>query len=262
MNRNARIRRPTGLSHRAALGAGVLSLILAASTRAQGGPPFITDDPDTPGNGNWEVNAAVIGVQSHRRWDFAAPDLDINYGWGEHVQLKVDANWASAVASDGPLISGFGATDFGVKWRLLDQDKAGFALSVYPQFLTNLVASSAARGLTTDDHEFFLPAEASTELGAFQFDAELGRNFVWLGPDAWIGGVIVAHPCGSALQCGVEIHGVLIGRQLEPLANIGTHWQITRHVIVLAAAGREFGANFYDHQSFIFYCGIQFLKES
>lgn len=172
------------------VGAIMFSGLLGTAVRAQGGPPYITDDPDTPGAHNWEINTAVIGAQSHRHWDLAAPDLDINYGWGEHVQLKVDVNWASTLASDGRLISGFGATDFGVKWRLVDQDKSGFALSVYPQLLTNLLPSSAARGLTTDDREFFLPAEFSTEYGAFQFDAELGRNFVQRGPDAWIGGVI------------------------------------------------------------------------
>lgn len=99
----------------------------------------------------------------------------------------------------------FGATDFGVKWRLVDQDKSGFALSVYPQLLTNLLPSSAARGLTTDDREFFLPAEFSTEYGEFQFDAELGRNFVQRGPDAWIGGVIVAHTCAPALESSSNV---------------------------------------------------------
>jgi len=187
------------------VGAIMLSGFLGAAVRAQGGPPFITDDPDTPGANNWEINTAVIGARSHQHWDLAAPDLDINYGWGEHVQLKLDVNWASALASDGRLISGFGATDFGVKWRLVDQDKSGFALSVYPQLLTNLLPSSAARGLTTDDREFFLPAEFSTEYGEFQFDAELGRNFVQRGPDAWIGGMIVAHTCAPALESSSNV---------------------------------------------------------
>jgi len=261
MNYATRNHAPSRLQYKCWVGAMMLSGFLTSAAQTQAGPPFITDDPDTPGANNWEINAAVIGAQSHRHWDLAAPDLDINYGWGEHVQLKVDVNWASTLASDGRLISGFGATDFGVKWRFVDQDKSGFALSVYPQLLTNLVSSSAGRGLATADREFFLPAEFSTEWDAFQFDAELGRNFVERGPDAWIGGVIVAHTCGPGLQCGVELHGALIGNHVEPLANIGARWQINKHVIVLAAAGREFGSNFNDQQSFVFYFGIQFLKE-
>jgi hypothetical protein len=261
MNFTKRTRARSRLQYMCLVGAMMLFGFLTPTARAQGGPPFITDDPDTPGANNWEINGAVIGAQNHRHWDLAAPDLDINYGWGEHVQLKVDVNWASNVASDGRLISGFGATDFGVKWRFLDQDKSGFALSVYPQLLTNLVPSSATRGLTTDDREFFLPAEFSTEYGAFQFDAELGRNFVQRGPDAWIGGVIVAHTCAPALECGIELHGRLIGRQIEPLANFGVHWTVAKRLVILAAVGREFGTNFNDHEGFLIYLGTQFLKE-
>jgi hypothetical protein len=28
------------------------------TVHAQGGPPMITDDPGTPGNGQWEINVA------------------------------------------------------------------------------------------------------------------------------------------------------------------------------------------------------------
>jgi hypothetical protein len=133
MNFIKRTHAPSRLQYKRLLGAIMVSGFLNPTAHAQGGPPFITDDPGTPGANNWEINAAVIGAQSHQHWDLAAPDLDINYGWGEHVQLKVDVNWASTLASDGRLISGFGATDFGVKWRFVDQGKSGFALSVYPQ---------------------------------------------------------------------------------------------------------------------------------
>ena len=67
----------------------MLSGFLGAAVRAQGGPPFITDDPDTPGANNWEINTAVIGARSHQHWDLAAPDLDINYGWGERLALRI-----------------------------------------------------------------------------------------------------------------------------------------------------------------------------
>jgi hypothetical protein len=246
----------------ARMGAAMLAAILAVPAQAQGGPPLVTDDPDTPGNGNWEINAAIIAAKHQQHWDLAAPDLDINYGWGEHVQLKVDLNWASADSDQGRRMSGLGATDFGVKWRFMDQDKFGFALSVYPQLLTNFSPSSAARGLTTDNREFFLPAEMSTEFGEFKFDAEVGRNFIQRGPDAWLAGVIVAHVCGPNLECGFELHGVLIERQLEPLLNFGVHWQIVKHVILLAAAGREFGSGAENSQGFLFYFGFQLLSES
>src|SRR5437868_3985076 len=41
---------------------------LPPQTYAQGGPPLLTDDPDTPGPGFWEINlATVIDETSGRR---------------------------------------------------------------------------------------------------------------------------------------------------------------------------------------------------
>jgi hypothetical protein len=42
------------------VGAIMFSGLLGTAVRAQGGPPYITDDPDTPGAHNWEINTAVI----------------------------------------------------------------------------------------------------------------------------------------------------------------------------------------------------------
>ena len=246
----------------ARLAALIVTALLSIAARAQGGPPFVTDDPETPGNGSWEINAAAIGARNHQSWDLAAPDLDINYGWGEHVQLKVDLNWASVQKQDGGRISGFGATDFGVKWRLLDQDKSGFALSVYPQLAMNLAPSSAARGLIADGRALFMPIEIAAQFGAFRVTSELGRDFIERGPDAWLAGAIIAHSCGPRLECGAELHGTLIGRQLLPLVNFGLHWQIVRHVILLAAVGREFGSDAEGVDHFLFYFGFQLLRES
>jgi hypothetical protein len=44
---------------------------------------MLTDDPDTPGDGHWENNLAIIATHTSGRWVLAAPDADLNYGWGE-----------------------------------------------------------------------------------------------------------------------------------------------------------------------------------
>ena len=60
---------------------------------AQGGPPLITDDPETPGNGHWEINVAWTLSQKQNRRFFGIPLLDVNYGLGEHIQLKAEVPW-------------------------------------------------------------------------------------------------------------------------------------------------------------------------
>src|SRR5215471_6738860 len=65
-----------------------LFVLWVPSVFGQGGPPLLTDDPGTPGNQNWEINIAAMPRFVPGDRDFQAPLLDINYGWGERIQLK------------------------------------------------------------------------------------------------------------------------------------------------------------------------------
>jgi hypothetical protein len=57
----------------------ILILVLVpVSALAQGGPPMITYDPDTPGPGYWEINLAGIIERSQSERRYEAPAADIN----------------------------------------------------------------------------------------------------------------------------------------------------------------------------------------
>src|SRR5437660_10944658 len=86
---------------------------------AQGGPPLLTDDPKTPGNGHWEINVAWTLSQKQNKRLFAIPVMDINYGLGEHLQLKAEIPWLMLQDRQGGTQSGFGSANLGVKWRFL-----------------------------------------------------------------------------------------------------------------------------------------------
>ena len=68
----------------------------ACNARAQGGPPFITDDPGTPGNHHWEINFGWIANHNPGQSYYEIPDVDINYGWGDRIQLKYEIPLAAA----------------------------------------------------------------------------------------------------------------------------------------------------------------------
>jgi hypothetical protein len=57
---------------------------------SQGGPPFRSDDPDTPGNGHWEINLGFIGERGPFGGSYETPDIDINYGVGNRLQLEYE----------------------------------------------------------------------------------------------------------------------------------------------------------------------------
>src|SRR5258708_6064260 len=64
--------------------------LLSAVAFSQGGPPFQSDDPDTPGNKHWEINLGFLGERSRFEGSFETPNIDINYGLGNRIQLKYE----------------------------------------------------------------------------------------------------------------------------------------------------------------------------
>jgi hypothetical protein len=242
-------------------GAAIALLALASgSVFAQGGPPMVTDDPETPGDHHWEINLATMGEHASGRWDVAAPDVDLNYGWGEHVQIKLDAPWLFVHEAGQPWKSGLGAPNVGVKWRFIDIEDSGFSMSTYPQYSRNWVSSSATRGISAPGGQLLLPIEAATVLHEFALDAEVGVNFVQYGPTQAIAGAVVAHSCGRNVECLAEVREVLAPNDSQTLLNLGLHWKLNESMVVLAAAGRQVGAHSEDQQRLLLYLGIQLLK--
>ena len=227
---------------------------------AQGGPPMVTDDPETPGDGHWEINIGAIATRTPGRWEVAAPDADINYGWGDRIQLKLDIPWVTARDDGQRWKSGVGEAEVGVKWRFVDQEQAGFSLSTYPQYGRSLLKSSIRRGLAADGHRFFLPLEFATELPGFGVAAEIGREFVQRGPNAWAAGVVAAHACGSEIECMAEIHTTQAPGEHQTLLNLGLHWKLDDALTVLAAIGRDVGVRSDEHRQALVYLGLQIKR--
>jgi hypothetical protein len=227
---------------------------------AQGGPPLVTDDPDTPGDCHWENNLATIATRSGGRWSLAAPDADLNYGWGPDIQLNADIPLAVAQVAGGGWHAGLGSVGLAVKWRFLEAPDQGYALSTYPRYSSAWVASSRQRGLAAAGHAIFLPLEAATKLGAVGLDAEIGRNFVSGGAGDWQLGGVIAHDCSAALQCLFEVHETLSGHVVQTLLNLGAHWQLSPSLALIGAAGREFGPAGPDQQLALLYLGIQIVR--
>src|SRR5947207_15936525 len=73
---------------------GMLTLEVS-NAFAQGGPPMITDDPDTPGPGFWEINVSAARDASREERRIERPRVDVNYGAGERIQLKFEIPWVN-----------------------------------------------------------------------------------------------------------------------------------------------------------------------
>jgi len=113
------------------LGFAMLLAAFPIGAFAQAGPPFRTDDPETPGNKHWEINFGWIGDRGPGAGAYQVPDLDINYGLGDRIQLKYELPIAleetrpsaaapAQPAQRGSVVGGLGESLLGVKVRFYE----------------------------------------------------------------------------------------------------------------------------------------------
>src|SRR5436305_5462772 len=97
----------------------------AGACSAQAGPPFVTDDPEPPPPGGWEINIPFILERTPGKTEMDSPLFDLNYGL-PNVQLKLEIP-ISALHDDGDgTRAGGGDLLVGVKWRFLTQEQWKF----------------------------------------------------------------------------------------------------------------------------------------
>ena len=152
---------------------------------AQGGPPFRSDDPDTPGNKLWEINTLLIGSRNPSEGSYETPLIDVNYGLGNRIQLKYEVPLSihESRGIPGHVAAGLGNSLLGVKWRFyayhlrtgvsdqVDKRESNFGMSIYPQVALNHPTHSVRRGIADPR----VPAPAETRQLAVHKSARRAR---------------------------------------------------------------------------------------
>jgi len=273
-------------------------LSLCGIAHAQGGPPFRTDDPETPGNRNWEINFGWVGERSTGEGSYSIPDVDLNYGFGDRIQLKFElpivihetrqiSNDSEGIQSNtqARLDLGAGESLLGVKWRFYEHrirsagrlsadgepPESNFSLSTYPQLSLNNPTSSVERGVVTTGPQFLLPIEVNARIGPIRVDGEVGYWFTNRDvPQSWIRGMIVGHDFTKRTEAYVEIYDEQDANRVDAAAKgrqatlgLGGRHAVNekRTIWLLLMEGRSFQKVAPDNMqpSWIAYVGVQFL---
>jgi hypothetical protein len=238
---------------------GAAALLVTLARCALAGPPLLTDDPDTPGPGHWEINVAMTTTKESERWESETPLLDVNYGIGERIQLKYELPWV-VVHENGQTANGLGNSLIGVKWRFLDQEKAWLEVSTYPQFEFNHPDSSVARGLADFGYSAILPLEFQHRFGPLVAFAETG--FIWnqRRSNSWLCGIAAEYEINSRFSLFGELHGgdETHLAQDQPVFNLGFSWKFNSTVSLLGSAGRALHNSAGDSPNFLSYLALQF----
>lgn len=217
-----------------------LLFFLSRVCLAQGGPPLITDDPGTPGDGNWEINLATIGIFTTGQRLIQIPYIDVNYGLGDRIQLKLETGWSFLLRQSDGMHSGAGPEVAGVKWRFVDQKDAGISFSTYPQYEFRSFFTLKDPILNIPGSTFLLPLEASKEMGAWAINPEIGYKLSTRSLNQWIFGIVGSFQPEKDFELLAELHAstTFDGNGTASLFNIGTRYPFSRHVVLLFSTGR------------------------
>ncbi len=214
---------------------------LLAIGSAQGGPPFVTDDPEPPPPGGWEINVPFILERTAGNTEMNAPLFDFNYGL-PNVQLKLEFPVAVVHEDSSGTAAGAGDLLLGVKWRFLNDERSQLQLGVYPQLL--LPTGDHARGLGDGGSAFVFPLLAQKNWEKWTLYGNVGfwwqtaaetRNYVYAG-------AVLEREINERLTLGAELFGNSPkerGGRFELAFNIGGTWKLSKHINLLFAGGRD-----------------------
>jgi hypothetical protein len=232
-----------------------------SNARAQGGPPMITDDPGTPGNGHFENNLAIAFEHRPNALSLDLPAIDLNYGLGDHIQLTLQTSYVLLKQSDHGPVGGVGGTEAALKWRFLDEEKAGVDVSMFPRVIFNILQSSVRRGLSEDGTRVQLPFQVAKKFGKVALDFEWGALASTVGRSEWLYGIVGGVELTKSTMVMAELHGTSrISFDRDVLAvNCGIRQKLTDHSILIASLGHEVRVPDEEELALIGYCGIQLL---
>lgn len=252
---------------------------------AQGGPPFRSDDPDTPGNKHWEINTGFMVERNALGGSYETPNIDINYGLGNRIQLKYEVPWSiqETRGDSSRAAAGLGDSLLGVKYRFYQRHsrthvrdgarEIKFSASIYPQLVLNNPTRSVARGIAEPGPQLLLPLEVNAKIDWIHISGEVGYRFTSNGvPNSWIRGVVAGHEFKKDTELCLELYDqqdaqMLAGaRKLrESTLGIGGRVPIDKRqsfrLIGMAGHGLVSATRTNGQPSWIAFVGIQFLSE-
>jgi len=194
----------------------------------------------------------------------STPDLDINFGVGERIQLTYENAWLRVHNPSRSTQYGLGQSNPGVKWRFYDAGESGLSISIFPQLFLNNPNDAVRRGITPASEAFLLPAEFSRKFGPVDVDYEIGYQFVHNGRDGWLTGLVIGHEFSSKLEGDMEFYyqGPFRLSENQPTIDFGARYKVRPQMILLLMAGRSLEPARSNQSYFLGYFGMQFLLSS
>jgi hypothetical protein len=215
-----------------------LSFHSPSSVYAQGGPPMLTDDPGTPGDGAWEINVAYASERADAGRTRSVPRVDVNYGLGDNIQLKYETGWLLVDGMPGGgAARGMDDSLLGLKWRFLNEERDGLDMSVYPQLEVESSSRAVAEGVAAPGPNLFLPIEVGRRFGRTRLVGEVGYQYLRAAENEWVVGLLGAFELSETREVMVELRcvGEEFLRGGDVVFNVGLRQEVGPRVRLLAS---------------------------
>ena len=214
---------------------------LLAIDFSRAGPPFVTDDPELPPPGGWEINVPFILERTPGTTDMDAPLFDLNYGLPD-LQLKLEIPIKIVQSDSNGTTAGSGDLLVGVKWRFLDNERSHFQLGIYPQLL--VPSGNHGRGLGEGQPAYVFPVVAQKSWGKWTLYGNIG--YWWQtdsdARDYFYAGAVLEREISDRLTLGAELFGNSPkehAANADLAFNVGGTWKLSDHFNLLFSAGRD-----------------------
>jgi len=244
------------MQHRAAFYCFVLLFSMTVS-HALAGPPYAVSDPGTPKRHWIELNIGFLSSQARGDEFQSLPNIDLNYGYLDNVQLTLGMTAATARSGTSRRTFGFGDIWPEVKWRFQEETKSRPQFAI--DYAIKIPTAGRACGLGTGcvDQTFLFVWQKtlgrSAVFGNIGYSAPGDRgsrnNILW--------GLVLATQMSERLNVGVEFYGNTSdasGERSETAIGLGLTYAFAPNRALLLKAGRSL-------QSFSdlnIYAGIRF----
>jgi hypothetical protein len=229
--------------------------------RAQAGPPFLTNDPGTPGNANWEINMGSMQAIARGVSSYQVPQIDLNFGVGDRIQLTYEVPYILQTSPRQSLESGWGNGYPGVIWRFVDEGEGGWQISTFPQVETGASMRARQIGIGVAGPRYLLPLEVTRKIGTVDVDFEAGYYLAGHGPRERILGFVAGRPVTKQLELDLEIYDdrAYDSGPHSTTLDIGGRYKLARGLIGLFMAGRSLNGFSNGQPEFMGYFGMQIL---
>ncbi len=234
------------------------SMVLSTGLFAAGGPPMMTDGTGTPGDENWELNLGFKSEHVKGSTRYEAPIIDLNYGLGERIQLKVESAYIT-LDEENSKVHGIGNAKAGMKWRFYEDD-TDLSFSTYPQYTFAPVHKNIDKALADVEESWFFPLEMSKRFDTITITGEVGYLAV-THEDDWIkSGLVVGYSPSKSLELLAEVYRNVQsnGEEESIFLNAGFTYTLTPQINGLFSIGKEVKSSS-SPKSELLFVGLQLL---